>query len=193
MNHHQEAAMADKSPLRHRPQAYFITFRTYGSWLHGDPRGSVTRKWNEPETPFIEADDEWENHRRKSMVHPPYVMDMPARQVVTRTICDVCHYRGWLIHELNVRTNHVHLVVNSQDTPERVMTDLKAYATRRMREANLVTRDRAIWSRHGSTRYLWDEKSVASACEYVREGQDKKTLGPFSPTSGPTARSEPRP
>jgi hypothetical protein len=26
------------------PLAYFISFRTYGTWLHGDERGSVNRK-----------------------------------------------------------------------------------------------------------------------------------------------------
>ena len=27
----------------HIPLAYFITFRSYGTWLHGDKRGSVDR------------------------------------------------------------------------------------------------------------------------------------------------------
>lgn len=26
-----------------QPLAYFITFRTHGTWLHGDQRGSVDR------------------------------------------------------------------------------------------------------------------------------------------------------
>jgi hypothetical protein len=28
------------------PLAYLITFRSYGTWLHGDPRGSVDRFHN---------------------------------------------------------------------------------------------------------------------------------------------------
>jgi len=28
------------------PLAYMITFRTYGSWLHGDERGSIDRHHN---------------------------------------------------------------------------------------------------------------------------------------------------
>ena len=28
------------------PLAYFISFRTYGTWLHGDERFSVDRKQN---------------------------------------------------------------------------------------------------------------------------------------------------
>lgn len=28
-----------------------------------------------------------------------------------------------------------------------------------------------LWTRHGSTRYLWNEASVEAACRYVRDGQ----------------------
>ena len=33
--------------------AYFITFRCYGTWLHGDERGSVDRFHNIYGMPFI--------------------------------------------------------------------------------------------------------------------------------------------
>ena len=33
------------------PLAYLITFRTYGTWLHGDARGSVDREHNVFGTP----------------------------------------------------------------------------------------------------------------------------------------------
>jgi hypothetical protein len=33
------------------PLAYLITFPTYGTWLHGDERGSVDRDHNLPGTP----------------------------------------------------------------------------------------------------------------------------------------------
>jgi hypothetical protein len=37
----------------HIPLAYLITFRAYGTWLHGDKRGSVNRFHNRFGTPFI--------------------------------------------------------------------------------------------------------------------------------------------
>jgi hypothetical protein len=36
-----------------RPIAYFITFTTYGTWLHGDERGSVDKGHNRVGTEFI--------------------------------------------------------------------------------------------------------------------------------------------
>jgi hypothetical protein len=41
------------------PLAYFITFRSYGSWLHGDERGSVDRSHNQYGSPFLPHDDDW--------------------------------------------------------------------------------------------------------------------------------------
>ncbi len=70
----------------------------------------------------------------------------------------------------NVRTNHVHVVVAGAETPERMMTAFKAWSTRRMREAGLVA-EGSPWSRHGSTRYLWDETELADAVAYVMDGQ----------------------
>jgi hypothetical protein len=37
----------------HTPLAYFIMFRSYGTWLHGDSRGSVDRLHNTYGTPRL--------------------------------------------------------------------------------------------------------------------------------------------
>lgn len=47
------------------------------------------------------------------------------------------------------------------------MNDLKSYATRRMREAGLLSPDERPWSHHGSTRYLNTDFSVAAAVRYT--------------------------
>jgi hypothetical protein len=36
--------------------AYFITFHTYGTWLHGTERGSVDRAHNTLGTPLLPPD-----------------------------------------------------------------------------------------------------------------------------------------
>jgi REP element-mobilizing transposase RayT len=90
---------------------------------------------------------------------------------VTTTVGEVCDHRGWPLLAVNARTNHVHVVVSSSSTPEQVMVTLKAWCTRRLREAALVTEVARVWSRHGSTRYLWTEAHVQGAVTYVLEGQ----------------------
>lgn len=67
----------------------------------------------------------------------------------------------------------MHLVcAASEVTPEQVMRESKAWATRALREAGMVDDGVRVWTRHGSTRYLRGDRSVARAIEYVREWQD---------------------
>ncbi|MBI5761968.1 MAG: alanine--tRNA ligase [Planctomycetes bacterium] len=163
------------------PHAYFITWHTYGTWLHGRDDGSVDAEHNLPGTPFLDPQRGLEQHERDIQRHAPIVLDASQRSVVERTVREVADHRKWEIHALHVRTNHVHVVVTGNDTPERIMNDFKAYATRRLREAKLMDDQTHPWSRHGSTRYLWDEQSIAAACEYTleRQGTDLAKTNPL--------------
>ena len=93
------------------------------------------------------------------------------RENVRDTIQEVSHHREWKLYACNVRTNHVHIVVRANDKPEKVLNDIKAYTTRRLREANLTSQEEKVWAYHGSTRYLNDEDSLETAWRYVIEGQ----------------------
>jgi hypothetical protein len=42
------------------PLAYLISFRSYGTWLHGDPRGSIDRFNNRYRSPYIKPNPQWE-------------------------------------------------------------------------------------------------------------------------------------
>jgi REP element-mobilizing transposase RayT len=155
--------------------AYFITFTTYGSHLHGDKRGSVLRKmYPEP----LEPDAARVAMERKLMTGPPVRLDEAQRDRVASTISDVCAFKGWVLHALNVRTNHVHLVVSAgHTTPESVMNTCKAWATRRLRENNLVSLEAQTWTRHGSTLYVRDEAGLERVCGYVIEMQGEDIGG----------------
>lgn len=146
--------------------AYFISFRTYGSWLHGQ-EGSVDGDHNTPNGPFLPPNPDWEERNRARLTHPPLELDAERRFVVDATIRGVCRHRGWNLHALHARTTHVHAVVSSGRAPERVLNDFKAYATRRMREAGVLECGAEPWSHHGSTRYLNTEDSFAEAVHYV--------------------------
>jgi predicted transcriptional regulator len=53
-----------------------------------------------------------------------------------------------------------------------MLSTLKAFATRRLADEGFVERRERIWTRHGSTRYLWKEEEIERACDYVLYGQD---------------------
>lgn len=155
-----------------RPLAYLLTWTCYGTWLHGDERGSVDRDHNAPLTPFLPADSRLQRASGSRLRHEPLILRVAARRVVHETITVHCQHRGWELIALNVRSNHVHVVVNCGDcSPENALSQFKAWCTRRLREARLVSAETRPWTNHGSTRYLWDESAVAGAAEYVEERQ----------------------
>jgi REP element-mobilizing transposase RayT len=105
------------------------------------------------------------------MMSGSIVLTAALRTEVDQAIREACEHRGWRLEALNVRTNHVHVVVSAPVAPELTMTTMKAWATRRCREAGLLAPGRKLWTRHGSTRYLWTEQAIDDAAEYVAERQ----------------------
>lgn len=153
------------------PLADFITFRCYGTWLHRDERGSVDREHNVYGAELLSTDPDRQRAAFERLGHLPFALGVQHRTVVEDAIHQVCAIPGWTLHAVNVRTNHLHVLLAAEQSPERVMGRLKAWATRHLIEAGLLARGRRAWSRHGSTRYLWRHGEVERACQYVREMQ----------------------
>jgi REP element-mobilizing transposase RayT len=148
-----------------------ITFACYGCHLHGDESGSIDPGHNTPGTPILEADCARADFVGNRMDQTPYHLDPIRRDAVLKAIQEVCEHRGWSLLAAHVRSNHVHAVVEAEVSPERIMSDLKVYASRRLNRMNLDESDRKRWARHGSTRWLWKPKQVAAAMQYVVAGQ----------------------
>lgn len=174
------------------PLAYFFSFRTYGSWLHGDPRGSVDRRHNQVGDPIIGPLAGLHAYERTLLKTPPVELTSEARSLVLRTITEVCAHRGWTLHAVNPRTNHVHAVVAAPRDPGRVLGDLKAWCTRRLREHGMFGADDPIWAEDGSKRYLRNTSSLADAVDYVLNQQDDQTWRYIPPAVGTQPVAEPR-
>lgn len=94
---------------RSQPLAYLITFRCYGTWLHGEDRGSVDRRhYNRYGTPDMPANKKIHEDERASLKTSAFV---------TSAIREVCNYRGYTLYAVNARTNHVHSVVSAGSKP----------------------------------------------------------------------------
>jgi REP element-mobilizing transposase RayT len=153
------------------PLAYFITFRCYGTWLHGDERGSTDRYRNTPGSPHIARSPFWQGQQAALLRHRPVTLDARRRGAVDAAIRDTCAIRQWRLVAANVRTNHVHAVVDAPCDPERVLSALKANATRVMRQQGCWPHAHSPWAHGGTKRYLWTEPSLRRAIDYVVNGQ----------------------
>ena len=150
---------------------YFITFACYGGHLHGDESGSVDRRHNLPGSRLLEADPQRALAERQRMSQAPYFLDRDSRAAVLEALREVCWHRGWSLLAAHVRTNHVHVVVEAEVQPEKVMNDFKSYASRSLNRLGRDGLDRKRWARHGSTRWLWKDQDVQEAVRYVVEEQ----------------------
>jgi REP element-mobilizing transposase RayT len=108
----------------------------------------------------------WQAERER-MRQAPYHLDDRRRRIVLAAFQEASEFRGWVLLAAHVRETHVHLVIHGLEPPEKVMVDLKRYASRKLNEARVDSLDRKRWARHGSTRYLWKPDAVEAPIHYV--------------------------
>ena len=159
------------APTMQDPVAFFITWPTYGTWLPGDNRGWVEYRhgWRLPQ-PAMELEC------RSRMKENACILNRPQRRLVESQVAETCEYRGWVMHAVNCRSNHMHIVVTAAaDThPKKIRIDLKAWCTRRLKEQFDPAREN-WWAERGSVRYVWNTDSLENVIQYTKLGQDKKS------------------
>lgn len=161
------------------PLAYFLTWATYGTWLPGDKRGWIEYRhgWQLPD-PVRELE------ARARMVGSACRLDSQERRAVEQQVTETCGFRGWQLHVVNCRSNHVHVVVSAPVGPKSVRSQLKAWCTTALKNLNhqrwmcadgtaRVTLRENWWAERGSQRFVNDDESLEAAIIYVRDGQDK--------------------
>ena len=149
------------------PFAIFLTWTTYGSWLPGDARGWVDAHGLTREPPPGLA-----HHALRLMPDHSVVLTTHQRHAVEDAIIAHCTFRGWTLHAVTCRTNHVHVVVSaSERIPHRVMGSLKAWCSRRLSDG-MQGRQR-WWTKGGSVRRLYEPRAIEAVVEYVVECQDR--------------------
>ncbi len=162
--------------------AYFLTWPTYGTWLPGDERGWVQyRRGMQLPDPILQQE------AAAQMTEYACRLDHEQRQVVETTIADHCRIRGWTLHAVNCRSNHLHVVVAANRHPDEVREQLKAWCTRRLKDLEHTRRSRSqlrraapmrrsarIGGPSGSGLYVNDEDGLETLIQYVCDAQDSR-------------------
>jgi REP element-mobilizing transposase RayT len=147
------------------PIAFLLTWTTYGSWPQGDEHG-----WVKKGVAGIQPGDaSLQQRAQAAQKEDTFTLDAEQRRIVEQTIRDHCKIRGWTLHAVNVRSNHVHVVVTADRDPDEVMTQFKAWCTRRLKETD-PGRER-WWTKGGSTKWINDNAYLQNAIRYVVERQ----------------------
>jgi REP element-mobilizing transposase RayT len=150
------------------PIGYFLTWVTYGTWLPGDERG-----WIEYHNGWQPADPIRVLEAKARMTEDTCILNPSQRVAVETQIAETCSFRGWTLHAVNCRTNHVHAVVSASVLdPKKIRVDLKAWATRVLK-TEFDPHRKNWWAERGSIRWLNSEDELHDCIVYVVEGQDR--------------------
>ena len=164
-------------------RVWLLTWTTYGTWLPGDERGSVSNV----------ADRSGKGHRlnapgtapaapRRGLAvaalakagGPPVLLTSSQAEEVVRQFHETAVYRGWTLLAVAVMANHVHLVVGVDGDPEpdTLLRDFKSYASRRLNRVYGVRVGGTWWTEGGSRRKLPDDAAVRAAVAYVERQEN---------------------
>jgi REP element-mobilizing transposase RayT len=163
---------------------WLLTNTTYGTWLPGDERGSVTsvrdRRASDPVTAArLEHDrpgEPWEPSReglrrsaQKLMKGPSIYLTLRQAETLLAQFLETAEHREWVMLAASIMANHYHLVIQASDDwrADRILADLKAYATRRLSSAYGPPASETWWTGKGSTRWLRDDRAIADGIDYV--------------------------
>jgi REP element-mobilizing transposase RayT len=159
---------------RSDPLAFFLTWTAYGSWLPGDDRG-----WVDGHGEVHGPEPQQQVLALRRMAEEAVVFDPLQRVAVEEAITAHCRVRGWHLHAVECRSQHVHVVVTAVDrAADDVMKQFKSWATRALK---VITGARGLpsrtrwWTEGGSRRQIFCEGDLASVVSYVRECQGVPT------------------
>jgi len=174
-------------------RSWLLTNTTYGTWLPGDQRGSVTsvrdlRPGDElnpsrfehdiPGEPWEEPIPGLERSAKEGMKGPPIYLDLEKAEIILLQFHETARYRSWTLLAVSIMANHFHMVVQVSDDPQpkKILSDFKAYATRALNLRFGKPLSETWWTTNGSKRKLPNDGTVAGACNYVLYKQKRPLL-----------------
>ncbi|MEZ6139138.1 MAG: transposase [Zavarzinella sp.] len=149
---------------------YHIIWTTYGTWLHGDERGSLKKGIpiiQPPDPSVVEA-------MRTKMTAEKVLLSKSQQLIVTDTIVEVCKWKQWQLFALAVVVNHVHIVLASDKEGKQTHNQLKAWCSRRLTETltehNIkqgFEQPKKWFTERGYIRIIENETYLEEAVKYV--------------------------
>ncbi|MCC7419306.1 MAG: transposase [Planctomycetaceae bacterium] len=101
------------------------------------------------------------------------MLNKAQREKVEAVCREHAAIRGWVLHAVNARTNHVHLAVTSDKAAAAVRDQFKANATRVLRQEPDALVNEKVWTRGGDCEIVDGDDNLERVVEYILEAQDR--------------------
>jgi REP element-mobilizing transposase RayT len=154
--------MRDEFPL-----AYHLTWGTYGTRLHGDPRGTVDREMNRFGDPIIDRDTEWESQETALLRFPRRILTIEQRVFIESQFEGICARGSWKPIGIAAATDHVHAILTASAEGKAIRKWLKRWISEAMNTKWSLQSEEVWWAECGSIKWIWTEDYLDRAVEYV--------------------------
>jgi len=160
-----------------RPLADHITWGTYGTRLHGDPRGTVDRYDNQQGTPVFRYDQHIWEYMKENLKYEPVRLTKDQMRFIESIIPSICEKGFWKYITCAAGPDHVHVLLTSEHDPEKIRRLRKRWITQALNEKWTLgpEQDRTWWSESGSIKWIDHQSYLANATGYV-SGQRATSL-----------------
>ena len=117
---------------------WLLTWTTYGTWLPGDDRGSITAirvntsghrvHYNLPGTPSVGGLPELRDAAAGLMKGPPIFLVNEQAKVLLDQFHETANVRSFCLDAVAIMANHIHIVVtvDGDPEPETLLRDFKS-------------------------------------------------------------------
>ena len=160
---------------------WLLTSTTYGQWLPGDPRGSVSReniagdshrqRQNRFGTAPSKHMPELNEASRKLLKAAPVFLTQPHAERLLTQFHETCDLRQWMFVGTAIMANHLHIIlgVPGDPDPDSLLRDIKAYGSGALNRIFDKPESGTWWTKGGSKRKLPDRIAVVNAIQYLRD------------------------
>jgi REP element-mobilizing transposase RayT len=157
---------------------WFLTWRTYGTWLPGDERGFVDPVVDEqghrvihnlPGTRIDADNPHLHKYSQEIMRGPAVYLTHDQAAALLGQFQETVRHRGWELLTVAILPNHVHLIVgvNGDPDPASLLRDFKSYGSRRLSRRWTIPASNTWWAESGSRRILKTDENRLQAMQYV--------------------------
>ena len=111
------------------------------------------------------------------MNEPPVLLNSNQRIAVESVCRKHAEIRGWELHAVNARSNHVQLVVTADADGKMVRSQFKANATNILRQPPNPIANKKVWTRGGDIKIVDGDDAMDRVVLYITVAQDRIDRG----------------
>ncbi len=176
--------------------ATLLTWTTYGTWLPGNERGSVSRAPREtgrqelrnlPGEPYDGDDSSRETNAAERLEGEPVYLNSSHASVMLKTFADVCVRHGIEPLAFAIMRNHVHVLCQGEQHGRELLQLFKGNASRSLGLQFILRDSPRWWTKSGSRRRIRGGADLTAAIDYVQQQESPLSLWSFDMDTGPAA------